>query len=154
MTRFDRQRETLLRLDKKRPVVLAQLHPELRRRVERVLDMTGHRLAPWEGYRGREDQERARLSGASEARFGQSPHNFTPSLACDLVLDPRQVPVRAHLRDERYPDLWDDETPEALAAWEALERACEEVELERVLVRGRRDRPHVQLPKWRSLIPT
>lgn len=37
------------------------------------------------GYRGREEQEKAFAEGKSKARFGQSPHNRSPSMAVDLA---------------------------------------------------------------------
>lgn len=36
-------------------------------------------------YRGREEQEAVFADEKSKARFGQSPHNFSPSLAFDFV---------------------------------------------------------------------
>jgi peptidoglycan L-alanyl-D-glutamate endopeptidase CwlK len=45
------------------------------------------------GHRGREDQEQAFASGNSKARYGQSKHNYTPSLAIDVM---------------PYPVNWDD----------------------------------------------
>jgi len=139
-------------LDRRRPQVLAELHPDLRAKVAAIVDELGGRLAPYCGFRGPEDQAKALAAGASAARFGESPHNFSPALACDLVLDPRHVAVGFVPSAPTWPNLWDEETPEALAAWEALERAAFTHGLERVNVRGRRDRPHVQMPNWRSLI--
>jgi len=120
--------------------------------VRDLVDELGGRLTPYCGYRGPGEQAAALAAGASAARFGESPHNFTPALACDLVLDPRKVNVRPNPVDVEWPDLWDDETSSALAAWEALERASLAMGLERVNVGGRRDKPHVQMPSWRSLI--
>jgi peptidoglycan L-alanyl-D-glutamate endopeptidase CwlK len=37
------------------------------------------------GYRGKDDQEKAFNDGKSKAHFGQSKHNFKPSLAVDLA---------------------------------------------------------------------
>ena len=37
------------------------------------------------GYRGEEEQEKAFKEGKSKARFGQSKHNFKPSLAVDIA---------------------------------------------------------------------
>lgn len=37
-----------------------------------------------EGHRGEEAQNQAYESGASKARFGESPHNSSPSIAVDL----------------------------------------------------------------------
>jgi hypothetical protein len=144
---------TLHDLDKRRPLVLAELHPELRAKVDAIVVDLGGRLTPYCGYRDAAAQAKAFADGASAARFGESPHNFKPALACDLVLDPRHVPVKTTIvAGTEWPNLWDEETPEALAAWEALERAAFAAGLERVNVGGRRDRPHVQLANWRGLI--
>ncbi len=144
---------TIERLDRLRPAVLAELHPQLRDLVEAVLDELDGRFAPYCGFRDEKGQERARKAGNSQARYGESPHNFMPALACDVVLDPRMVPLRASLSDENYPDLWDDETPEAVEAWETLELVARKHGLERVNVGGKRDRPHLQLAGWRGYIP-
>ena len=37
------------------------------------------------GYRGKAEQEKAYLSGASRAKWGKSKHNANPSLAVDVV---------------------------------------------------------------------
>jgi peptidoglycan L-alanyl-D-glutamate endopeptidase CwlK len=140
---------TVKRLDLRRPKVLAELHPVLLERVRPLLAELGGRLTPWCGYRGPKEQAEAFAAGTSAARWGQSPHNFAPALAVDLVLDPRFVEVG---EVDGFPALWDETTADALAAWEALERAAEKCRLERVNVNGRRDRPHLQLPNWRSYV--
>lgn len=148
--------QTLRTIDRKRSQVLVELHSELRRRVQPIIEDL--RFAPWCGYRGPAEQAEALAAGASQATFGQSPHNFRPALAVDVVLDPRHVRVRPHPQDPEYPDLWDDETPDALAAWEALERAAELHGLQRVDILDRatgkkkRDRPHLQLAGWRRFV--
>lgn len=148
---------TLADLDRRRPRVLGEIHPQLRLLVVPMLEQLGDRFAPYCGFRDSGDQAKALAAGASNAAFGESPHNFSPALAIDVVLDPRRVPVRAAPSSPEWPDLWDEETPEALAAWEALELAAVAAGLERVdiVVHGvkRRDKPHVQLHAWRSLIP-
>ena len=37
------------------------------------------------GYRGKNEQEKAFREGKSKAHFGQSKHNFKPSMAVDIV---------------------------------------------------------------------
>lgn len=149
--------ETCRRLDRRKPAVLAELHHELRKRVMPLLAGLGGRLTPWEGFRDRLGQALARQRGHSNAEWGESPHNWQPALAVDVVLDPRRVTVRPHLADPERPDLWDDESPEAVAAWRDLEIAAPKEGLERVVVmrRGvaRPDLPHLQLHSWRSYIP-
>lgn len=143
----------LATLDRRRARVLAELHPELDALVRGLCTTLGGRLTPWEGYRDQQGQEAALAAKTSQARWLESPHNYRPALGCDLVLDPRHVAVRAHPDDAETPWLWDVETPAALAAWEALEQAALAAGLERVLVHGARDRPHVQLAHWHSRIP-
>ena len=144
---------TIITLDRRRPDVLAQLHPDLLPRILAILTLSNSKLTPWQGYRTASEQRRAKALGHSAADWGQSPHNFLPALACDPVLDPRFVPVRPSKSDPRYPDLWDDETPEAAAVWSALDGWAEQQGLERVtLAGGRPDLPHLQLLSWRSYI--
>ena len=148
-----RRAEVIKRCEERRVAVLAELHPILRPKIVDLLEEMRGRVTPWCGYRGPADQARAREDGHSNARFGESPHNYQPALACDVVLHPARVLLRPHAADIESPDLWDDETPDALATWEALERASGVVGLARIFLRGHRDRPHLELPEWRSLIP-
>ncbi len=37
------------------------------------------------GYRGETEQNEAKQAGKSNAVFGESPHNFTPALAVDVI---------------------------------------------------------------------
>jgi len=144
--------ETRRRIEERRDRVLRELHPELRRRVIAVLADLGDRLVPWEGYRDALGQQKARAAGFSDADFGESPHNYQPALACDLVLNPDRVAVAPHKQDPDYPNLWDSESPEAVQAWADLEEACVRYGLDRVDVKGKRDKPHVQLFRWRAYI--
>ncbi len=133
--------------------VLAELHPLLRPKVQRIMVATSGRLTPWEGKRNKADQNRAVAQGNSNAPWPESPHNVEPfSCGCDLVLHPAFVQVLPHPDDKDTPWLWDDQSEPALAAWAALERAAQAEQLERVLVHGKRDRPHVQLPNWRAYV--
>lgn len=155
---MNRMREVRERLDRRLDTVLDELHPDLRARVIALMSTLGGRLTPWEGYRDAIGQSKALAKGVSGAAFGQSPHNYIPAMACDLVLDPDRVTVRGHKDDPELPDLWDDESPEAVQAWADLEAAAAAHGLERVNVRNRktgkpeRDKPHVQMPGWRSYV--
>lgn len=62
---------------------LETCHPDLRSLFSEVIEHFD--CAVIEGHRGREAQEAAYESGHSRARFGQSYHNATPALACDVV---------------------------------------------------------------------
>ena len=137
-------------LDRRRDRVLAELHVTLATRVRQIESMTGGRFAPYCGYRGEKEQNEAKAAGHSRAVWGESPHNFTPALACDLVLDPRVVAVG---EIDGWPNLWDIVSPEAVQAWAMLEAAATTVGLARVtLSHARRDYPHVELPGWRALV--
>lgn len=139
-------------LDLKRDRVLAELHPVLEAKVRQICSMLGGRVTPYCGYRGPAEQRDAHELGFSKAVFGQSPHNFHPALACDLVLDPRRVDVAPHPENTAFPDLWDDHSPAALATWTDLDAAAKELGLDRVWLSTRkRDFPHVQLPGWQQL---
>lgn len=136
------------------------MHIQLRHLVLLVLADLDGRFTPYTGYRGQVEQEKAFARRTSRARFGESPHNFRPALACDVVLDPRRVSVleAADPKNPGFPDLWGDGTEEAAAAWHALELAAAKHGLERVMIPDPvtgalvRDRPHLQLHNWRSLI--
>jgi len=141
-------------LDLKKPRVLAELHPILQAKVQQIVVMTGGRLTPYCGYRGPVEQAAALQRGASFAKFGESPHNFHPALACDLVLDPRFVEVNTVPDDAHpgIPNLWERRTRAATEAWADLEQAARDLSLERVNIGTERDWPHVQLPGWRALV--
>lgn len=146
-------------LDIKRARVLAELEPALADAVVRICSIMGYRVTPYCGYRGPHEQQDALAAGTSRAAFGESPHNFHPALACDLVIDPRHVEVRANPdpKNPGFPDLWDDGLPRAhddgnpaaMQVWTDLDAAAAQVGLERVDIgRGKHDNPHVQRPGW------
>lgn len=62
---------------------LAQAHPDLQKVMHEAIKHFDFSVIC--GYRGMADQNKAYASGASKARFGQSPHNFKPSLAVDCT---------------------------------------------------------------------
>jgi len=65
---------------------LANLHFDLQR--VHKLARTRFRYRIICSYRGKADQQAAKERGASNADFGQSPHNFIPPVATDCVPDP------------------------------------------------------------------
>lgn len=89
------------------------------------------------GYRGKEAQEEAFREGHSNARFGQSPHNFKPSFAVDIV---------------PYPLDWND-----IAAFNRMGQHVMSVasRLDVKLKWGRdfsfKDYPHFELLDWKRL---
>lgn len=86
------------------------------------------------GYRNQDEQEAAFKAGTSKAHFGQSPHNFSPSLAVDVA---------------PYPIDWDNLSAFNDMGNKILELAKElgiEVELGRDF--QFKDYPHCQLANW------
>jgi len=63
--------------------ILSRAHPALQRVMTEAIRHFNFSIIC--STRGKEDQQRAFTQGKSRARFGQSPHNFTPSLAVDCV---------------------------------------------------------------------
>ena len=62
---------------------LLSCHPDLQRVMNKVIKHFDCTIVC--GNRGKIDQELAFEAGHSNARFGESPHNFTPALAVDAV---------------------------------------------------------------------
>lgn len=60
-----------------------KLHPDLKAVVLKCAEM-GTRFIVIETERGAKAQNAAKASGHSNARFGQSPHNYVPALAVDI----------------------------------------------------------------------
>jgi peptidoglycan LD-endopeptidase CwlK len=89
------------------------------------------------GYRGEAEQQEAYLTGHSRAQFGESPHNFKPSLAVDI--GPR-------------PLDWGD-----LKAFDKLiseaRRLAEDMHLDLEFgadFKNLVDRPHIQIRNWKE----
>ncbi|MDF1565332.1 MAG: hypothetical protein P1V51_20005 [Deltaproteobacteria bacterium] len=117
-----------------------QAHPLLR---DFALELVKHRdCSVVCSHRGKEAQQQAFASGASRARFGESPHNYFPALALDIVPYPE-----AYASD---PALW------ALGAFglDLAIRMGRPIEWGGAwLVRYRfQDLPHFQLRDWRSYL--
>lgn len=159
-------------LDSKQRGVLDELHPELRAGIERVLERLDKRFVPLCGFRSGEEQlKRFRVGRdvvldhngrvlrfrkigptVTNARPFESPHNYHPALACDLVLNVATVKVGPHPDDPRFLNKWETGTPEAKLAWGALGVAAKA----EGLVWGGTfrfvDLVHLELPNWRSRI--
>jgi peptidoglycan LD-endopeptidase CwlK len=72
---------------------LSTAHPHLQRLFTEVVK---HRdCTVLFGHRGREEQEQAFKNGASKAHYGQSNHNYLPSLAVDVM---PWYPTEPHIR--------------------------------------------------------
>lgn len=133
----------------KQAAVPKELHPELLARVRGMMADLEGRFVMWTGHRNKAMQQRAFREGRSQARWLESPHNYKPALACDLVLNPELICI-PNARDPRYPDLWNNEEPEAKQAWRDLDEAAMDHHLVRIHLRFGKDLPHVELPGWRA----
>lgn len=114
---------------------LTQAHPDLQRVMKAAILYTDFTVIC--GYRGRADQDKALAEKRSKARFGQSPHNFTPALAVDIV---------------PYPLNWND-----LKAFDEMGAVVmrEALKLNVALTWGKffsfKDYPHFELKDWQKL---
>ena len=69
-------------------------HSDLIKLIEAVAET--EKCAVICGFRGRHEQEKAYMAGKSKAKWGQSKHNFKPSMAVDVVplpLDWEDIPA-------------------------------------------------------------
>ena len=127
--------------------LLEAAHPELQRLANAVA-AKGVAFRVICSYRGKRDQERAFATGMSKVRWGQSAHNYVPSIAIDVV------------PGWSGPIKWSD-----LAAFDALGRAFVATAKElNIPIRWGADwdrdgqtnderfvdRPHIELHPWRS----
>ena len=145
---LERTQQSLTTLGIRHRRALTEMHPELKLRVAGLLADLGGQFMVWTGCRGKQEQQTALAMGRSHARFGSSPHNYSPCLAVDVVLNPARVVLPPHEDDDRFPNLWFAGHP----AWAELERAAVRHHLKRVDVNGRRDLPHLELGNWRKIV--
>jgi peptidoglycan L-alanyl-D-glutamate endopeptidase CwlK len=122
---------------------LEQAHPLLRLLMHEAISESPVDFGISCSVRGAAEQDKCYAEGKSEAKAGQSPHNFVPSLAVDIF---PVVLGRA---------VWND-----LALFDKLLRHIELVaqELGIAVELGRDfpnfiDRPHIQIAKWRTHVP-
>lgn len=121
---------------------LSQLHPDLQ---EIILEYLYYKdLSIICSYRGKEEQELAFTKGNSKARFGQSPHNFNPARAVDIV--PYPIPMKG--------TNWDNDSEEWNEQAELFMKIANEKNIE--ITWGGNftklvDKPHFELKNWKSL---
>jgi hypothetical protein len=119
---------------------LAGVHPDLRRVLDEAIKHVDFTVI--QGQRGRAAQEKARLSGNSKAGFGQSPHNYAPALAVDVI------PYPFHGWDDK--DIVDD--LRRIAGVVISEGKCLGVKITwGGNWRSFKDWPHLELTNWRSI---
>lgn len=113
-----------------------RLHPDLARVIYRAA-REGLRFIVIQGERGEAEQTKAHKGGFSKAKFGQSPHNYSPALGVDI--GPHDYPGKV---PESYQRL--KVGIMAAARMEGVD-----------LVWGgdwkMRDYPHFELRDWRNL---
>jgi peptidoglycan L-alanyl-D-glutamate endopeptidase CwlK len=115
---------------------LAAAHPELQRLFNTVeTENPNLKFQVNESRRSRKDQETAFLKGNSKAHYGQSAHNWTPSIAVDVY----PLPIQ-------YKDL---KPYRALAA--VVEATAKRLGIKiRWLGPIMGDYPHYELSPWRE----
>ena len=64
---------------------LKTCHPDLQKLMNEVIQDTPVDFTIVTGYRNEEEQTKAYNAGLSKARFMESPHNYSPSLAVDVM---------------------------------------------------------------------
>ena len=73
----------MAKFSKQSEIKLKELHTDLQSILSEAIKIFDFTILC--GYRGQEEQEKAFLNGNSKAHFGQSKHNFKPSLAVDIA---------------------------------------------------------------------
>lgn len=129
-------------LSKKGQERLSDLHPALQSIVNEYLYYKDLTITC--SFRSREEQEDACKRGCSKAHYGQSPHNFLPARAVDII--PYPVPMKGN--------CWDDNSPEWDIQAELFLKIAKEKGIEitwggtfKKLV----DKPHFELKNWRIM---
>jgi hypothetical protein len=90
------------------------------------------------GYRGEEDQEKAFQDGFSKAHFGESPHNYRPCFAVDVI------PTKTK---------WNDiQKLKELAAFVKITAIDMGIDIEWGGDWKFVDLPHYELKNWRNMI--
>ena len=126
----------MAKFGKKSLKILDQLHNDLQLLCLDAIERVDFSLIC--GTRGKEEQEKAFDEGKSKAHYGQSPHNFEPSLAFDFT---------------PYPCDWND--------IEGFKRVAKVImdcanELDIDITWGGdftnlKDYPHIELTNWKEL---
>lgn len=118
--------------------LLSSAHPLLQRVFREVADVAG--LCVLCTYRGRVAQEAAFEKGTSKAHFKQSPHNYKPSLAIDVI----PKPFNGWDDIKQFYDLAEVVMQKAIANDVPL--------LWGAAFKQPSDYPHYELHNWRTLI--
>ena len=125
-------------LKKQKLLYMKNIHDSLSVLVEEVSKRVGFKVIC--GYRGKIKQEEAFKNGNSKAKFGQSPHNYRPALAIDIIPDPFKG--------------WNDYAGFNRILEEFL-NAAKEKNIEITLGRDFKtikDYPHIELKNWKIIM--
>ena len=118
---------------KKSSDLLATCDKRLQDLANSMLERSDFDLTIIEGYRTKDDQERAFKEGKSKAHYGQSKHNVFPSKAIDIT---------------PYPINWDKND---IRWWKMIALAYEIARIKNIKIRcgvfftGLEDYPHIEL---------
>lgn len=99
-----------------------------------------------EGERTKADQEKYYKKGTSNAKFGQSPHNYHPSLAVDII--PYPVPKTSNGEWDNNSEIWNDMSM-------LVKEISKELGIDIIWggdFKSLVDKPHFEIANWKSLI--
>ena len=136
------RREVPYPLSKRGRERFSKLHPDLQNIITEYLYYKD--LSVICTYRGKEEQEEAYRKGNSRAKFGQSPHNFNPARAVDII--PYPVPMKNNQWDNNSKE-WDEQAELFLKI--AKEKGIKITwggNFTRLV-----DKPHFELTNWKQM---
>lgn len=116
---------------------LSEAHPDLQAVMREAIKHTDFTVI--EGYRGEAEQNKAKAEGKSKAAFGQSPHNFSPAYAVDVM----PYPEAFQASQKRWDEVGD-----------AILKAAAKLGIKITwgkYFKGLVDQPHFELTDWRNL---
>jgi hypothetical protein len=114
--------------------ILTTAHPDLQKLADDVRAANPEAHVAW-AVRGKADQEDAKRRGTSRASFGESPHNYVPSLAIDFFrITPNGV--------AEWNKAWFTEHIAPFARRHGFEWGGDFLRFQ--------DAPHVQIKNWKA----
>lgn len=136
------RRENPYPLSKTGKLRFSQLHPLLQEILTEFLFYKDISIIC--GFRSKEEQEEAFCKGCSKAHFGQSPHNFNPARAVDIV--PYPIPMKN--------GQWDNNSKE----WNEVANLFLEIAKQKNIqitwggtFKKLVDKPHFELTGWKAI---
>lgn len=128
---------------------LSTCHPDLQKIMNEVIKVSPVDFTIVSGYRNEEEQTKAFNKGHSKARFLESPHNFLPSLAVDVMpyVDGRLVDKDNSGYLDYYYLLFDT----IMEVYQEMKDNGDiDIELEWAYDKWGWDLPHYQIVGWKS----